>query len=195
MEPMKAKIELFAVPFLILAMYPMVGNASFVESDIELSFYSSTPTVGQGGAAVFGVTLTNHSSEDMIFNTNITHNYGSAFPTIGGENLNQSSYDAGWNIHFLYDETVLSGESYSFDYFSLQLTNDVPVDTIIDLTNVAMGFANIPPVIPNNPNGYEFVITANGFSSATVVPIPGATLLFGSALLVFAGAGRRRTLN
>lgn len=192
---MKTNMKIPAVAFFVLAMYPMVGNASFVESDIELSFYSSTPTVGQGGTAIFGVTLTNHSSEDMIFNTNITQNYGSVFPTIGGEDLNQSSYDAGENIHFLYDETVLSGESYSFDYFSLQLTNDIPIDTIIDLTYVAMGFANIPPVIPNNPNGYEFVVTANGFSTVTVVPIPAAAWLFGSALLGLAGFSKRRSLS
>lgn len=171
---------------------PVQGG--FIKSDFSFVVSPENNSIQQGGTANFNVELTNHSTETAIFGTNIRSVFSAADGTIDDVTLLDSPYLLDWNfeVPFPFELTVAAGESIVFDFYSVLVSSEIPLDSVIILTSASMGFENIPAAYPDDNKAYDFYISSSNEASVTVVPIPAALWLFGSGLIGLIGVARRK---
>ncbi len=172
-------------------------QGAFIESDFSFVTSSNNNSIQSGGIANFYVELTNHSTETAIFGTNIRSAFSTAEGTINGIAMLDSPYLLDWNYEapFPFELTVSAGESIVFDFFSIVVSPDIPLNSIITLTSVSMGFENIPAAYPDDNKAYDFYIPSLNETSVTVIPVPSSFyLMFSGGLLLF-NMLRRKSKN
>ncbi|MCK4704086.1 MAG: hypothetical protein KAT90_01280 [Gammaproteobacteria bacterium] len=180
--------KLFWIALLLNISIITSVQGAFIESDFSFVVSPENNSIQQGGIANFYVELTNHSTETAIFGTNIRSTFSTADGTINDVAMLDSPYLLDWNFEapFPFELTVVAGESIVFDFYSILVSSEISLNSVITLASASMGFENIPAAYPDDNKAYDFYISSSNEASVTIVPIPSSLyLMFSGGLLLF----------
>jgi len=168
----------------------------FSPSDLAVSVLPNENTISPGDTAAFSISITNLSTETIMWGENLWYPSTSVGGYIDGIIYNRSPYVDGTGFLLNVSEwpDLVQNQSFTFDYYYIDTKDSIPDGSKVHVAPVWLGFENMPAQYPDDKIGYDFEIrTAAGAETivSSPVPEPSAIILLATGLFGIAAARRR----